>query len=162
MKESTGSLDGAGKRFALVVARFNPVVTEELLNGAIEALVENGVERAALEVVRVPGAFELAPACARVLSRGGIDGVVALGCVIRGETPHFEFVSGEAARGIGGLAVQAAVTRFAGRPVPVIFGVLTTDDFEQAVRRAGGGKENKGRDAALAALEMANLYGILT
>jgi len=87
---------------------------------------------------------------------------VALGCVIRGETPHFEFVAGEAARGIGGLAVDAAVTRFAGRPVPVIFGVLTTDDLEQAMRRAGGGKENKGRDAALAALEMANLYGVLT
>jgi len=162
MKESMGSLDGAGKRFALVVARFNPVVTEELLSGAIDALVENGVARAAIEVVRVPGAFELPPACARVLSRGGVDGVVALGCVIRGETPHFEFVAGEAARGIGRLAVDAAVTGFAGRPVPVIFGVLTTDDMEQAMRRAGGGKENKGRDAALAALEMANLYGMLT
>ncbi len=156
-----GALNGEGLRFSLVLSRFNPLVTEELLEGAIAALVEHGAAREHLEVVRVPGAFELPGACARLLDRGGTDGIVALGCVIRGETPHFEFVAGEAARGIGALAVQGATGVNGGPPVPVIFGVLTTDDLEQAMRRAGGGKENKGREAALAALEMARLYRAL-
>jgi 6,7-dimethyl-8-ribityllumazine synthase len=150
MKEVTGSLDGTGLRFVLVVSRFNAVVTDALLQGAVEALQENGVAADDLTVVRVPGAWELPGACARILEGDDVDGVVALGCVIRGETPHFEFVAGEAARGLGTLALDA--------PVPVIFGVLTTDDLEQALRRAGDGDGNKGREAALSALEMATLY----
>jgi 6,7-dimethyl-8-ribityllumazine synthase len=150
MKEVAGSLDGKGLRFALVVSRFNAVVTDALLEGAVEALEEHGVAADDLTVVRVPGAWELPGTCARVLEGDDVDGVVALGCVIRGETPHFEFVAGEAARGLGTLALDA--------PVPVVFGVLTTDDLEQALRRAGDGEENKGREVALSALEMATLY----
>lgn len=150
MRDLAGSLDGKGLRFALVVSRFNEVVTDGLLEGAVGALTENGVARDDLTVVRVPGAWELPGTCARLLEGDGVDGVVALGCVIRGETPHFEFVAGEAARGLAALALDT--------PVPVVFGVLTTDDLEQALRRAGDGDENKGREAALSALEMATLY----
>jgi 6,7-dimethyl-8-ribityllumazine synthase len=149
-KELRGSLEGEGRRFALVVSRFNEVVTNELLAGAMDCLVEHGVDRANLTVVRVPGAWELPGACARVLEAGGVDAVLALGCVIRGQTPHFEFVAGEASRGLGTLAREA--------PVPVVFGVLTTDTLEQAMKRAGTERDNKGWEAALSALEMANLY----
>jgi 6,7-dimethyl-8-ribityllumazine synthase len=149
-KELRGSLEGEGRRFALVVSRFNEVVTNELLAGAMDCLVEHGVDRGSLTVVRVPGAWELPGACARVLEAGGVDAVLALGCVIRGQTPHFEFVAGEASRGLGTLAREA--------PVPVVFGVLTTDTLEQAMKRAGTERDNKGWEAALSALEMANLY----
>lgn len=155
--EIRGSLDGAGHRHAIVVARFNPMVTEELLGGAIECLAKHGVSPADVEVVRVPGAWELPPAASRILERGGVDAVIALGCVIRGETPHFEFVAGEAARGLGSLAVRSQV--------PVIFGVLTTDTLEQALRRAGSigdtATDNKGWEAAISAIEMVNLYRAL-
>jgi 6,7-dimethyl-8-ribityllumazine synthase len=154
IQERRGTLDGDDHRYALIVARFNPMVTEELLQGAISGLLEHGVEEGAIEVVRVPGAWELPPAAARVLERGGVDAVIALGCVIRGETPHFEFVAGEAASGLGRLAVESGV--------PVIFGVLTTDTLEQALRRAGSigdeASDNKGWEAAIAAIEMVNLY----
>jgi 6,7-dimethyl-8-ribityllumazine synthase len=153
VNELRGSLEGKGLRFALLVSRFNEVVTDALLEGAVEALTEHGVDPADVTVVRVPGAWELPGATARILDRGAVDGVVTLGCVIRGETPHFQFVAGEAARGLGDLARTAAV--------PVVFGVLTTDDLEQALRRAGEGSDNKGREAALSALEMANLYRAL-
>lgn len=149
-----GSLEGRGLRFVVVASRYNEAVTDSLLEGAVEALAEHGVEPGDLAVVRVPGAWELPGAVARILARGDLDGIVALGCVIRGETPHFEFVAGEAARGLGALAREG--------PVPVAFGVLTTDDLEQALRRAGEGDDNKGREAALSALEMANLYRALS
>lgn len=151
--EIEGGRDGSGLRLAIVVSRFNDVVTEPLLEGARSCLEEHGVDPDAITVVRVPGAWELPGAAARLLAQGGRDGVIALGCVIRGETPHFDFVAGEAARGLGALAREAEV--------PVIFGVLTTDTLEQALMRAGGkedGGENKGREAALATLEMATLY----
>ncbi len=150
LEERKGSLEGAGRRFALVTARFNPSITSRLLEGAAGALVEHGVAPGDLEVVHVPGAWELPSTCARLVDRGGIDGVVALGCVIRGETPHFEYVAGEAARGLGALSL--------GAPIPVAFGVLTTDSLEQAIERAGPDSGNKGRQAALSALEMANLF----
>jgi len=133
-----------------VVSRFNAVVTDELLGGAVEALRQHGVDEADVEVIRVPGAWELPLACQRVVDRAGVDAIVALGCVIRGETPHFEFVAGEASRGLGAVARAA--------PIPVVFGVLTTETLEQAMRRAGSGSENKGWEAAVAALEMAGLY----
>jgi len=153
IREFRGSLDGAGRRFALIVSRFNEVVTEELLAGALSTLIEQGVAPSDIEVVRVPGAWELPAAASRVARRGGLDGIVALGCVIRGETPHFDFVAGEAARGL------AALTR--DFHIPVSFGVLTTETLEQALVRAGSGGPNRGADAALCALEMANLYRVL-
>jgi 6,7-dimethyl-8-ribityllumazine synthase len=151
--ERAGSLDGAGRRFALVVSRFNEVVTEALLAGALEGLAAHGVASEAIEVIRVPGAFELPSACARVWERGGMDGIVALGCVIRGDTPHFDFVAGETTRGLGALARAASV--------PIAFGLLTTDTLEQALARAGNGSDNKGWEAAVTAVEMTNLYGSL-
>lgn len=154
MNEISGSVDGSGRRFALVAARFNPVVTDELLAGAVRALTRHGVAPQDIDVIRVPGAWELPPACRWVLERGGVDGIVALGCVIRGETPHFEYVAGEASRGLGAVARAASI--------PVVFGVLTTETLEQALRRAGGGNDNKGWEAALAVLEMASLYRALS
>ena len=153
MNERVGSLDGAGRRFAIVVSRFNEVVTEELTAGALEAFTTHGVSPEEIEIVRVPGAFELPGACARVIERGGVDGIVALGCVIRGETPHFDFVAGETTRGLGELARESKLS--------FGFGLLTTETLEQALVRAGSGSENKGWEAALTALEMANLYGTL-
>jgi 6,7-dimethyl-8-ribityllumazine synthase len=147
-------LDGAGKRFAILVSRFNENVTGLLEQGAVGALRTHGVENEDIEVIRVPGAFELPGVAARVLERGRVDGVVALGCVIRGETPHFDYVAGEAARGLAELSRSSRV--------PVVFGVLTTDTLEQAMVRAGARSEdpadNKGWEGALVALELSNLY----
>lgn len=150
MKETEGNLDGTGLRVALLVGRFNERITEQLLAGAVDCLVRHGVARDDLHVVRVPGAWELPGACARVLAADDVDAVVALGCVIRGATPHFDFIAGEAAAGLGALNRTGSV--------PVGFGVLTTDTLEQALERAGTKSGNKGREAALAALEMATLY----
>ncbi len=154
ISELRGTLEGAGQRHALVVARFNPMVTEELLEGALECLDRHGVSADDITVVRVPGAWELPGAAARILDAGGVDAVTALGCVIQGETPHFGFVAGEAASGLGRLATDFAT--------PVIFGVLTTDTLEQAMHRAGSTgddpSDNKGWEAAITAIEMVNLY----
>lgn len=150
IREYRGSLDGAGRRFALIVSRFNEVVTEELLEGAVEALLSHGVAVSDIEIVRVPGAWELPGAASRAARRGGLDGIIALGCVIRGETPHFDFVAGEAARGLAALSRDFHL--------PISFGVLTTETLEQALVRSGNGGPNRGADAALSALEMANLY----
>lgn len=140
---------GSGRRFALVVSRFNEPVTAHLLRAARDCLTEHGADPADIEVYHVPGAFELPLAVRWVLDRGEVDGVAALGCVIRGETPHFEFVSLGVTIGIEALARE--------RSVPVAFGVLTTDDADQARARAGGGKGNKGEEAVLALLEMVAL-----
>lgn len=139
-----------GLRIALVVARFNEEVTGELLEGARACLRAHGTEEPGIRVYRVPGAWELPQAAARIVEAGGHDAVVALGCVIRGETPHFDFISAEAARGLGAVARAA--------PIPVTFGVLTTDTPEQAGERADRAGLNKGWEAALAALEMVALY----
>lgn len=144
---------GAGRRFCLVASRFNQAVTDRLVEGARSCLESHGTAPGDIEVIRVPGAFELPLAVRWVLDRGGIDGVAALGCVIRGETPHFEFIS------LGATIGLEAVAREAG--VPVAFGVLTTDDGAQARARAGGAKGNKGEEAALALLEMCELAGAL-
>lgn len=151
--ERAGSLEGSGRRFVIVAARFNHGITSRLVAGATAAFRSHGVASEHLELIRVPGAFELPSACQRIIERGGADAVIALGCVIRGETPHFDFVAGAASRGLADLSVQAAV--------PVVFGVLTTDTLEQALDRAGPGEENKGWEAAVSALEMANLYAEL-
>ena len=139
---------GAGKRFCLIVSRFNHVVTEQLEAGALETLQRHGVEPGDIDVVAVPGAWEL-PYAARLAGQKGYDGIVALGCIIRGETPHFDYVCLGAARGLeaAGRTCEA----------PIAFGVLTTDTLEQALRRAGGKAGHKGEEAALAALEMSQL-----
>ncbi len=149
MKEVRGSLNGAGLRAGVVVSRFNEGITEELLSGALEGLRENGVAEERIVVARVPGAWELALAARRLIEAERVALVVALGCVIRGETAHFDFIAGEAARRLGEVALDTGV--------PVAFGVLTTETEEQAWARAGGRGSNKGREAALSALEMANL-----
>jgi 6,7-dimethyl-8-ribityllumazine synthase len=131
--------------FAVVVARYNRDVTAKLLEGARAALAETGAGR--VDVFEVPGAFELPLAALRLARRGGYHAIVALGCVIRGGTPHFDYVAGEAARGLQQVAIETAT--------PVAFGVLTTDTPEQAMERAGGALGNKGYDAAMTAVEMA-------
>jgi 6,7-dimethyl-8-ribityllumazine synthase len=153
VKEIRGRLEGEGRRFALAVSRFNELVTERLVAGARACLLQHGVADDGIDVVWVPGAWELPGVVRRLAHDGRYAGVIALGCVIRGETPHFDYVAGEAAAGVGQVARAA--------DVPVTFGVLTTEDAEQALARAGGKAGNKGWDAALAALEMADLYARL-
>jgi 6,7-dimethyl-8-ribityllumazine synthase len=138
-------LDATGLSFAILVARFNSGITEKLLAGAREAFTKAGAK--SLQVFYVPGAFELPFAAKKLAERGGFDAIVALGAVIRGGTPHFDYVAGEAARGLQKAGLDSGV--------PVIFGVLTTDNWEQAEARAGGAAGNKGFDAAMTAIEMA-------
>ena len=150
MNEIHGDLNGAGKRFAILVTRFNSLVTEQLVKGAKDCLLRHGVDEDAIDLYRVPGAWELPAAAARIVKSGKYDALVALGCIIRGGTPHFEYVAGEASRGLGAVARDAAI--------PVSFGVLTTDTVDQALERAGTKAGNKGWDAALSALEMSALF----
>lgn len=144
-----GALDGAGLRVCVVVSRWNEFVTRRLLEGAEKVLRERGVADSDVTVAWVPGAFELPTAAKWAAAAGQFDAVVCLGAVIRGETAHFEYVAGGAAEGIQRVAVETTV--------PVIFGVLTVDTVEQALSRAGGKDGHKGEEAALAAIEMANL-----
>lgn len=150
MDARRGEVDASGVRMAIIVARFNAHITDSLLAGALAALREHGADEGDVTVFRVPGAWELPQAAAKVVRSGGFDAVVTLGCVIRGETPHFDYVCQEASLGLGAVA--------RGADVPVLFGVLTTDDEGQARARAGAGRENKGYEAAMAALEMVQLY----
>ena len=148
-----GAWDASGLHIAILVSRFNDDVTDSLLRGARACLDEHGATDDNVEVIRVPGAWDLPQAAAKVVDVARHDAIVALGCVIRGETPHFEYVCSEASNGLG------AVARAAG--IPVAFGVLTTDDRTQALERAGEGRDNKGYEAAMAALEMASVYRTL-
>ena len=150
MTEYHGALRGEGRRFGIVVSRFNDLVTRSLLAAARDALVRHGVRDDDIDVAWVPGAWELPVAARRLAATGRYDALVALGAVIRGATPHFEYVSGGAANGIASAAADANL--------PIIFGVLTTDTLEQALERAGSKAGNKGWDSALAALEMADLF----
>jgi 6,7-dimethyl-8-ribityllumazine synthase len=145
-----GNLSAAGLRFAIVASRFNGLIVEPLIAGALDAIVRSGGSDADITVYRCPGAWEMPQAVVQVLARGGVDAVIALGAVIRGATPHFDYVAGEASKGIASAAM--------GTDIPVVFGVLTTDTIEQALERAGTKAGNKGCDAAFAAIEMANLY----
>jgi len=144
-----GDLRVGDLRIALVASRFNEDVVERLVTGAVEALVARGALRSGLELVRVPGAYDLPPVVRRIAESGRYDAVIALGAVIRGETPHFDYVAGECAAGLARIADETGV--------PVAFGVLTTETEEQALARAGGSEGNKGADAANAAIELANL-----
>ena len=148
-----GTLSATGLKLAIVASRFNSLIVEPLVSGAVDAFVRSGGKADDVTIVRCPGAWELPQVVRHVIDRGGIDAVVALGAVIRGSTPHFDYVAGEAARGISAAAAAS--------PVPVAFGVLTTDTIEQALERAGTKAGNKGFDAAMAAIELANLWKAL-
>ena len=150
MAEFSGTPSGAGRRIAVVVSRFNESVTQKLVDGAVDALTRHDTPFDDIDIVWVPGAWELPAAARLLLSSERYNALVALGAVIRGETPHFDFVAGEAARGLA----QAC----ADFDTPVGFGLLTCDTTEQAEARAGGAHGNKGWDAAVAALEMADLF----
>ena len=150
MAEFAGNPAGAGRRVAVLASRFNETVTRKLADGAIDALVRHGIGSDNIDLVWVPGAWELPAAARRLLASERYDALVVVGAVIRGETPHFDYIAGEASRGLA----QAS----ADYDVPVGFGLLTTDTTAQAEARAGGDHGNKGWDAALAALEMADLF----
>ena len=150
MAEFSGTPAGAGRRIAVVASRFNEPVTQRLLDGALDALTRHGVSADDIDVVWVPGAWELAAAARFLLASERYDALVALGAVIRGETPHFDYVAGEGAGGLADAGAEASV--------PIGFGLLTCDTMDQALARAGGAHGNKGWDAAIAALEMADLF----
>jgi 6,7-dimethyl-8-ribityllumazine synthase len=153
MAEFIGEPTGAGRRVVIVAARFNSSVTEKLVEGAMDACVRHGVAFADVDVLWVPGAWELPIAVAKALQTERYDACVAIGAVVRGETPHFDYVAGEASRGLALLQGEFGV--------PIGFGLLTCDTMEQAMARAGGPHGNKGWDATLAALEMTDLFGRL-
>lgn len=153
MAEFSGTPTGAGRRFAVVASRFNQHVVERLVDGALDALVRHGVSADDVDVVWVPGAWELPLAARRLLVTERYDAIVAVGAVIRGDTPHFDFVAGEASRGLATAGAEF--------DTPIGFGLLTCDNDEQAQARAGGAHGNKGWDAALAALEMVDLFARL-
>lgn len=149
MAEIRGALNSSGSRFAIVASTFNEVIVDRLVNGALDALERTGADRASIAVVRVPGSFELPVAVQHLVGSGKFDAVIALGCLIRGETPHFDYIAGEVTRGLGQIAIASGV--------PVTYGVLTVDTVEQAFSRAGLKAGNKGNEAALAAVEMVNV-----
>jgi 6,7-dimethyl-8-ribityllumazine synthase len=153
MPEFVGTPSGEGRRFAVVASRFNETVTQKLAEGAVDAFTRHGAAFDDVDVVWVPGAWELPIAVRRVLASERYAAVVAVGAVVRGETPHFDFVAGEAARGLARASAEF--------DVPVTLGLLTTDTMEQAEARAGGAHGNKGWDSAMAALEMADLFDLL-
>ena len=144
-----GSLVATGLRFAVVVSRFNSLITEQLLSGALDTLRRHGADEAAIDVYRCPGTFELSPLLRRVALGGRYDAVLALGAVIRGGTPHFDYIAGEAAKGVAQVSLEASCA--------VAFGVLTCDTLEQALERAGVKAGNKGAEAAAAAIEQAHV-----
>jgi 6,7-dimethyl-8-ribityllumazine synthase len=152
-REHKGTLDGRGKKFALVASRFSRVITDQLVGGAIECLTQHGADPDAIEVFWVPGSFELPLVVRRVAGGGDFDAVIALGCIIRGQTPHFEYIARTVSGGLAEIAQDTGV--------PVAFGVITAETMEQAIERAGIKTSGRGWEAALSALEMADLLGSL-
>ena len=149
-KVHQGLLNAQGFRFALVVSRWNDFLTSKLTEGALDALERLGSDEDAVEIFKVPGSFELPLTAQKVALSGDFDAVICIGVVIRGETPHFDYVAGEAAKGVGQVGMQTGV--------PVLFSVVTTDTLEQAINRAGVKAGNKGFEAAMSAVELVNLY----
>ncbi len=149
MKTFEGNLLGKGLKFNIIVGRFNDFIGAKLLEGAQDALIRHGVSESDIEITRVPGAFEMPLVAKKVANTNRYDGVICVGAVIRGGTPHFDYVSNEVTKGIASVSLETEV--------PVIFGILTTDTIEQAIERAGTKAGNKGYDAAVTAIEMANL-----
>ncbi len=148
-KTTEGTLDAKGLRFAILVSRFNSFVTERLLSGALDALARTGAAEDDIEIVRVPGSWEMPIAAAELARQKRHDGIICLSAVIRGDTPHFDYIAAEVAKGLAQTALETGV--------PVSFGVLTTNTLEQAIDRAGAKSGNKGFDAAMSAVETANL-----
>ncbi|GHT55217.1 6,7-dimethyl-8-ribityllumazine synthase [Endomicrobiia bacterium] len=153
MKIISGQLNAEGKKFAIVASRFNEFITSRLVSGAEDMLRRHLVADDDISVYWVPGAFEIPSVAKKIAIEGKFDGIICLGCVIRGSTPHFDYVSAEVSKGIASIGLQ--------EKVPVIFGVLTTNSIEQAVERAGTKSGNKGSDAAMSAIEMVNLYSVI-
>ena len=149
-----GSGRASGFRFAVVVSKYHDFVTDRLQAGAVAALTSAGADASALTLVRVPGAFEIPAAAQHAAESGSFDAIVCLGCLIRGETPHFDYIASAVSKGLTDAAAATGV--------PMAFGVLTTNSVEEALARAGDGPDNKGREAALAALEMADVVAALT
>ncbi len=149
-KMMEGKLSAEGLRFAVIVSRFNDFICSRLVEGAIDALNRHGAPEEQVSLVKVPGAFEIPIAAKRLAGSGRYDAVICLGAVIRGATPHFDYVAAEVSKGIANVALDSRI--------PVTFGVLTTDNLEQAIERAGSKSGNKGYEAAVAAIEMANLF----
>ncbi|MDD5020849.1 MAG: 6,7-dimethyl-8-ribityllumazine synthase [Endomicrobiaceae bacterium] len=150
MKTISGQLSSTGKKFAVVVSRFNEFITNKLASGSVDMLVRHGAKEDDITTVWVPGAFEISTVAKKLADSSKYDAVICLGCVIRGSTPHFDYVSAEVSKGIATVGLSSKI--------PVIFGVLTTDTIEQAIERAGTKAGNKGSDAALTAIEMVSLY----
>ncbi len=150
MKVFEGNFDGKGIKIAIVASRFNEFITKELIGGAEDTFLRHNVNTDDIYLYRVPGAFEIPSVCNKIAESGKYDAVITLGAVIRGSTPHFDYVAAEVSKGVASVSMKYNI--------PVIFGVLTTDTIEQAVERAGTKAGNKGSDAAMAALEMINLY----
>lgn len=149
IKTVEGTLRVQNARFCLVVARFNSFVVDSLLGGAVDALKRHGAEDADMTIIRVPGAFEMPVVIEKIAAKGSYDAIIAIGAVIRGGTPHFEFVAGECVKGMAQVSLKYTV--------PVAFGVLTVDTIEQAIERAGTKAGNKGAEAAMSAIEMINV-----
>ena len=145
-----GKLSAKGMKFGIVVSRFNDFICERLLAGAVDVLLRNGAEDKDIEILKVPGAFEIPQVARKIALTRKFDAVICLGAVIRGATPHFDYIAAEVSKGIAMIGMESEI--------PVSFGVLTTDNLEQAIERAGSKAGNKGWDAALSAIEMANLY----
>ena len=137
------------KKFAIVVSRFNDFITEKLLNGALDALIRRGAADKDIEVIKVPGSFEIPLVAKKIAQTNRFNAIICLGAVIRGSTPHFDYVAAEVSKGIASVSLESEI--------PIIFGVITTDTIEQAIERAGAKAGNKGWSAAMAAVEMANL-----
>ncbi len=144
-----GKISGGGKKFGVIVSRFNDFISDRLLNGALDALARHGTHDEDIDIVKVPGSFEIPLMAKKMAQRQKYDAIICLGAVIRGSTPHFEYVSSEVSKGIASVSLESGV--------PVIFGVITTDTLEQAIERAGSKSGNKGWSAAVAAMEMAHL-----
>jgi len=153
VKRLEGKLDATGLKFGLVASRFNNFITDKMIEGALDCLVRHGAKQEEQEVAYVPGAMEIAAAARRMAEGGRYAAVICLGAVIRGHTPHFDYVAGESAKGVARLGIDSKV--------PVIYGIITADTLDQAIERAGTKAGNKGWDAALAAVEMVNLYRAL-
>ncbi|MCU0606893.1 MAG: 6,7-dimethyl-8-ribityllumazine synthase [Candidatus Edwardsbacteria bacterium] len=149
-KTIEGQLSAAGKRFCIVVSRFNDLVSQRLLDGALDCIARHGGDEDKVDVIWVPGSFEIPPVAGRAASSKKYSAVICLGAVIRGDTPHFDYIAAEVAKGVAQVSMAAAV--------PAIFGVITTDNLDQALERSGSKAGNKGWEAALSAIEMADLY----
>ncbi|MBD3264525.1 MAG: 6,7-dimethyl-8-ribityllumazine synthase [Candidatus Omnitrophica bacterium] len=153
MKEIKGSFSGQGKKIAIVISRFNEFISTQLLQGCVDALRKSGVSEDDITVVWTPGSFEI-PQVLSKMDAKKFDGIIALGAVIRGDTPHFEYIASEVSKGVARISQD--------KKIPVSYGIITADTLDQAIERAGTKQGNKGRDAALALLEMANLYAHLS